>query len=214
MEEFFSPSRMNPYLVRADYVEGLATDLYIWNTEISASLWKNLSHLEVALRNRISKQLEIRYLKLGLSEQWIFDPVGELSRGNRKTLEHLNRARSEVLRKGHELNEARVISELPFGFWHILITRRYRNLWPEIADGFPGLQSRNPDTLSFLVGELRTLRNHIGHHHSIIKLDLDKSERQILELSSLISPEFGDWMRKQSEVENLLLLKPSQTTQE
>jgi hypothetical protein len=214
MEKHFSPPRMLAYLLQFGQGEKMAAELYVWNTDISAAFWRDLAFVEVALRNCISRQLEIRYRKLGTNQPWIFDPIGELSIGNRKTMEHLNRAMSQVLFNGRAVSESQVISELPFGFWHLLLSKRFRYLWPEIAEGFLGLETRSPDRLSLLVSDLRTLRNRIGHHHAITKLDLEKNSTQMMELAHLIDPEFGTWVLSQSQVRRLLQYRTSQTTQE
>jgi len=209
LERMFSYERLRQYLEKTFENKAKAEELYVWNNQVSAAMWEQLAFLEVAIRNTISTQLEKRYERLGYSEHWVFDPFGALASSNSKVKDQLRQAELQVLSNGQPLVPSQIISELPFGFWHLLLSKKFRHLCPDIADGFVGLNTRNPTHVSQLLGDLRWFRNRIGHHHSILHINLDEKDTQIRAMSRYIDPEFGNWLEQRSRVRKILLAYPN-----
>ena len=181
----FSDSRIGSYLNHTSGNPLLATMLYDWNTQVSSALWELISYLEVALRNAIDFQLK------DLSEQhWLL-------RLETSTEQRTKRATPE-----------QIISELPFGFWASLISQRYRDLWPDLAGGFKGMPTRNPEKLQELLKSTRELRNRIGHHHRIWALDLNHRLNDLCLLGSYLDPELEALLKTKSRVERILDERP------
>jgi hypothetical protein len=80
------------------------------------------------------------------------------------------------------------MDELPLGFWTIIVSNRLKEIWPDLAAGFKGLESRNSQELSSLLKFFKSFRNQIGHHHVIILLDLQVIEMKLMRLAHLIDP--------------------------
>ena len=209
LERMFSSERLRQYLESTAGNKEKAEALYVWNNRVSAAMWEQLAFLEVAIRNTISLQLERRYQKLGCSQHWVFDPSGELASSNTKARDQLRQAKNQVLSNGQSLEPSQIISELPFGFWHLLLSKKFRFLWPDIAEGFKGLNTRNPTHVSQLLKDLRWFRNRIGHHHSLLKIDLEAKDAQIREMSYYVDPDFGKWLEQTSQVKKNLLVYPN-----
>jgi hypothetical protein len=67
----FSASRLSLYLKACEGDERKAHELYLWNSEISSAFWELLGHLEVALRNKISSQLQLLETQAGSLDHWL-----------------------------------------------------------------------------------------------------------------------------------------------
>jgi hypothetical protein len=123
-------------------------------------------------------------------------------------LDRIKEAQVRVANNKKEISLDQIVSELPLGFWATLLGRRYRNLWPELASGFLGLEGRDSKELAKFVQQARWLRNRIGHHHRIWNLNLDNYHHGILRILSLIDPEFERWLSSVSTVPELLVHRP------
>ena len=112
--------------------------MYRWNSAITAAFWEPIGHLEVALRNTLDNRLAARHRRLGRSGSWLDDPAQELS--SRARLDIVG-ARDRVRQKGKRASDGQTISELSFGFWRFLITKKLTGLWPDLAGGFRTLRT-------------------------------------------------------------------------
>jgi hypothetical protein len=109
-----------------------------------------MTHLEVALRNTLAERLAARHRRLGRAGSWLDDPEEELS--SRARLD-IAGARDRVRQKGKRASDGQTISELSFGFWRFLVTKKLTGLWPDLASGF----SHAPDR------QLGTVEGRIAH---------------------------------------------------
>ena len=198
----FTEGRFRPYLEACDGGSTRAMELYDWNVRISASLWELLTYLEVALRNRIDERLQLASLT---TDHWTsnLEQLG-LAKDERLKAE-LRKARERIKRNGKALTAGQTVSELPFGFWVAILSRRSRKLWPELATGFRGMPTRKPDELHRLVVVMHGLRNRIGHHHRVWNLDIAAIHADLLKLASFIDIEFGDWLSEKSQIPQRLV---------
>ena len=199
----FTDGRFGPYLDACSGSEAKAIELYDWNVRVSAALWEILTYLEVALRNRIDERLQ---QASSSAAHWTtkLELLG-LSNDSRMKSE-LNKARERIMRKGKDITSGQTVSELPFGFWVAILSRKSRNLWPELASGFRGMPTREPTELHRLVLVMHSLRNRIGHHHRVWNLDIAEIHKDLLTLASFIDLEFGEWLARKSQVPHKLAL--------
>lgn len=135
LERVLGRDRLQMYVEQCGGDLPAAIELYRWNAAISAALWQPLGHLEVAIRNTLGDCLEARQARMNLDGSWLDDPRGELDATARAAI---TAARRRVRQKGKRPSDSQTISELGFGFWRFLITRRHTALWPDLASAFPG----------------------------------------------------------------------------
>lgn len=213
-EKRLSAPRLAHYLTEAGGDTGLATALYEWNAAASAAFWRDLALFEVALRNTLDARMTTRQTLLGRPSHWIFDDARELGRDGlgpgrheqpyRDIAEAIRRVRSN--RKA--VDPGQIISEVSFGFWHQLVSRRQLALWPDLAGGFPNAPRRDQALVREPVARVRTLRNRIGHHHRIWALDLVNRHEDILIVAGYIDPDLRIWIETSSQVPAVLASRP------
>jgi hypothetical protein len=213
-QEHFSRARLTPYLEACRGETERAIKLYEWNARAASTMWESIMHIEVALRNAINARLEARGTARGARSHWIFDERGELGRSFTTNAPHerpyleVNRTLEQLVADGKTPTPGKIISELNFGFWCQLVSRRQTRLWPDLAAAFPYAPTRARQDVALPVNELRQLRNRIGHHHKIFHLDLERHEEQVFLLSGYISPHLREWMVRRSTLQTLLDAKP------
>ncbi len=144
LKRLFSAERLSTYIDHCggDFAE--AVEMYRWNSAITAAFWEPVGHLEVALRNTLDDRLATRHRRLERSGFWLNDPAQEL--GSRARLD-IASARDRVRQKGKRASDGQTISELSFGFWRFLITKKLTALWPDLASGFPDAPDRQLGTI-------------------------------------------------------------------
>ncbi|UXN32780.1 hypothetical protein [Glutamicibacter sp. M10] len=214
-EFHFGAARLKHYLAESHDVQSQAMLLYEWNSDISAAFWGSLGHLEVGLRNAIDRQMNLRHEAKGRSGNWIFDDSRELGRNaGRGQRNHaypyadIDTAISRVRRNRMPIDPGQVISEISFGFWHQMVSKSQMFLWPDLVAAFPYMKGRNQLLASTKVGELRELRNRIGHHHRIWASDLDQKFEDLVALAGYIHPDFGRGIKVESRVPLILSERP------
>ena len=205
-EKHFTSPRLASYLQEFEGNELKAQALYEWNTRTASAFWELISYLEISLRNSIDRRLSETYSTT--DKHWLLVFESETLQKNTTYSKELRNARTRISNQGKEFSPERLISELPFGFWASLISKRYRSLWPDLASGFQGLPTRSPSELQSLIQKIRDLRNRIGHHHKIWHLDLQSYHADILQLAAFIDPNLGIWMRARSRLPCLLDERP------
>lgn len=183
-----------------------ALELYRWNAEISATMWEPIGHLEVALRNALAGRLAARHRRLGRSGSWLDPPQRELT----------DRAQGEVADAGRRvrrnrkhLTDGQIISELGFGFWRFLVSRRNRTtLWPDLATGFPHAPNRRIQTVEEPLERVHAFRNRLAHHHRIWSQPIDDRYNDVLRLAGYIDPVLADWIAANARVHSVLARRP------
>ena len=178
-EKHFSQPRMKHYLDECGNDQDRAKKLYVWNTEISAAFLELLSYLEVALRNCINERMVLR-----------------------------NQAIFRVRKNNKLITTEQIISELPFGFWIAMVSKKQQFLWPDLAAGFPNTPNRNRGNVADLLMSIKSFRNRISHHHRIWNLDLEVKLNEIYTMSNFINSDLSLWIKNMSRVEHLNERKP------
>ena len=100
---------------------------------------------------------------------------------------------------------SRVVSELPFGFWKYLLSKRYESsLWTQcLRHAFPGLQPQRRSLVFSSVHESHVLRNRIAHHEPIFNRDLRADSQRIFSVLEWIDVTPSIWARSLSRVESI-----------
>ncbi|WP_129664692.1 Abi family protein [Phytoactinopolyspora endophytica] len=202
-----SPRRLHGYLAscQGEAIDAIA--LYEWNSQISGAMWESLGHVEVALRNSVADQLELRHGRLSRDGSWLDDPAQELEAKRRNDIA---RARERIWRNNKEPSDGQTISELPFGFWRFLLAKRYATtLWPDLADGFPYAPGRSRTTIEQPVQQLHRLRNGIAHRQRIWTEPLNDRWDDICELLGYIDPALRRWVIFNSRVPSVMSTWPT-----
>src|ERR1700691_2385136 len=144
LQRLFSAEWLSTYVDPCGGDFAAAVEMYRWNSAITAAFWEPIGHLEVALRNTLDVRLAARHRRLERQGSWLDDPAHELSSRARLDIES---ARDRVRQKGKRASDGQTISELSFGFWRFLITKKLTGLWPDLASGFPHAPDRQLGTV-------------------------------------------------------------------
>jgi len=142
-ERHFAHARLQHYLSHTGGDQSAAMELYRWNVAISGAFWQSLAYFEVALRNALDERMGTRHSASGRQGHWVFDDARELGRDaegpghHRQPYKDIAEGIRRVRRNHKPLSAGQIISEVPFGFWHQLISRRQMFLWPDLAGAFP-----------------------------------------------------------------------------
>ena len=214
-EHHFGVARLRHYSAATGGDHDRAQLLYDWNTEISGAFWISLGHFEVSLRNTIDRRLSARHSRLGRTGHWIFDDAHELGRDRFGPNKHeypfadVSTAIARVRKNRKPIDSGQVISEVSFGFWHQLVSKKQTALWPDLAGGFPHAPNRSQGTVHEPVKRLRDLRNRIGHHHRIWSLDIAGRFEDLSAVAGYIDPDLREWIRATSQVPAVLAAKPA-----
>jgi hypothetical protein len=203
--ELLSTERLGTYLAGCEGELGAALQLYRWNAAVSAALWQPLGHLEVAMRNTMSTALAERHHRSGLAGSWLDDVDRSLDGRARSDIAV---ARRRVRQKGKRPSDSQTISELGFGFWRFLITRRHTALWPDLASAFAGAPDRRRETVEDPVARLHELRNRIAHHQRIWNRDLAARYADVLLVAGYLDADLPAWIARSCAVPALLRARP------
>jgi len=210
-----SEPRLRQYLTRTGGNQEQAIELYAWNAQLAAAFFIDLGHLEVALRNALDARMTARHQRLGLPRTWLDDPAGELGRdlsGGRPRHEQPYKdiaiARGRVQKNGKPLDHGQILSETSLGLWHQLVSKRWTNLWPDLAGAFPHAPNRRRETVADPISDLRDLRNRIGHHHRIWPLPCAERHDQLIDVAGYIDPNLRAWIVDTSTVSTLIVNSP------
>lgn len=198
IEDTLSADRFGTYLGWAGGDRNKAVVLYTLNTLLSESLYTPLHMLEVALRNRIHQVMSMAH-----GDTWFDMPEHQ---ANLIQADMIAKARKELAEQGKDDTPARIVAALTFGFWTAMLGKEYENLWQttlkDIAKREDGKGLRRKDFTKSL-GAIRTLRNRLAHHETVLHWDLRKHHANILQLTGWLSPVAADWCKACGRFESL-----------
>ena len=191
-EKVFSQKRMERYY-QAHSDETRAVLHYQCNTELAESFYTCLSVFEVALRNAICRQLEIR---TGRKDWYIlFLTTPGLVKLNR----YITFANKQIADRHEIVTPDKIIAELTLGFWVSLFNSEYEKiLWKDLRKAFPYMAKsiRQRKNISAPLNILRTFRNRIFHNESIC-WNLNRVEQiheNIILVLKWIDKDLADWI--------------------
>ena len=168
----FSSNRLSSYKYDINDTDSIAFERYLFNIEVSKSLYPLLSILEISLRNRINQAIETV-----IKQDWILKELNQqsilLPNEHKKLLD----AKQKLTNKGHKnISKDDLIAELSLGFWIHLCTKRYITaLWHQqgffgiVFADYPNFSEFDKLSKVFPVLQLMLkLRNRVFHHEIII----------------------------------------------
>jgi len=205
LERLFSAERLSTYLAHCGGDFDAAVAMYRWNSAITSAFWEPIGHLEVALRNTLDGRLAARHQRLGRAGSWLDDPGQELS--SRARLD-IAVARDRVRQKGKRASDGQTISELSFGFWRFLITKKLTGLWPDLAGGFPCAPDRQRATVESPLARLHVFRNRLAHHQRVWSQAPEDRYEDLLTVAGYVDPLLHAWIVNMSNVPQVLSTRP------
>jgi hypothetical protein len=197
----FTAPRLSPYQDAAQRDGTHAEDLYRWNLQASEAFFPALSCLEISLRNALDEQLRAKYRR---TDWWAAAPLAYHDAAK------VRRVSDDLLRwKRASPCSDDIASELSFGFWVSLLSRRYdRHLWvPALRKAFP----RYTDTRESLRDSfeaMRLFRNRVMHHEPIHHRHLEADHAKIYDLLGHIETSAAAWLREFDRVPEVLAKRP------
>ena len=165
----FTAQRLSKYVAFNKGNTNQAVEHYKSNLRLAESLYISLSVFEVTLRNALSRELH----SMAGKDDWldVFYSTPELS----DLVPDIDQAKKLIRHRGETVTTDKIISELTFGFWVMLLNSQYeRVLWKSLRKAFPNMpkSDRKRKNVSAPCNSFRKLRNRIFHHEAIC-WDLD-----------------------------------------
>jgi hypothetical protein len=172
-EDIFSAKRMQKYVQACGGDTKRAMTLYRYNLKLSQEMFTLVSCFEVALRNRIDKQMTAH-----LGSDWLRDlvlPGGAFysDRSVEKTKKIILNAYNELYNCG-DYSHSKLLSVMEFGVWKYLFSNvHYRLTGRVLLHSFPNKPRSSAQAQydhNYIFRELNfinSIRNRIAHHEPI-----------------------------------------------
>jgi hypothetical protein len=141
--------------------------------------------LEVLLRNKIHSQMT---KDIG-ADDW-YEKVAFLEPEQNE----IGDAKRAIADRPRPVTPGRVVAELNFGFWVRMFSGQYEKLfWVKHLHKIYAA-SMQPKFLHDKLVQIKTLRNRIAHHETLIKRDAQKDYRDTLKAIGWLSPTVRLWV--------------------
>lgn len=172
-EDIISPDRMRKYILACNNDSKRAMTLYRYNLKLSQEMFTMISCFEVALRNRIDREMKLHY-----GNDWLRDLVlpGGAFFGNPrvdKTYRIIRKAYDGLVRDGI-YSHPKLLSEMEFGIWKYMFNNlQYGLCGRHLLHIFPNKPKSNKfyrvdNSRIFLELDcINNIRNRIAHHEPI-----------------------------------------------
>ncbi len=109
--------------------------------------------------------------------------------------EEIEIAKKAIADRPAPVTPGRVIAELNFGFWVRMYSGQYEKVfWVKHLHKIYAA-SMQPKVLHDRLIQIKTLRNRIAHHETLIKRDVQKDYHDILQAIGWISPTVLAWVK-------------------
>lgn len=180
--------------------------LYCWNGLLCEAFYLPLHFAEIAVRNAINGHLINRF-----GDRWYENRaiIGNLDPKRQADLSELIEA--ETRRHRQKMTCHHLVSEMSFGFWQHLLTKRFnRVIWARgVAVAFPNLpKSMDRQSIHDRIETIRKWRNRIAHHKPIFDRGPSAKYQEILQLTRWICHDLADWLTTASTVQTAIQLRP------
>jgi hypothetical protein len=196
--------RLNKYLSITNNNVRQALRLYILNAKVSAAVMTDLHYVEIALRNKFERELNIKY-----GNDWFKnkDFLRLINEHNRGVLLKAQKNAAKHWPSGQVLPPGKVVAELTFGFWSQLADRKLEHsLWVScLSKSFTWSKAPKRSTFSLQLEKLRKIRNRVAHHEPIFHLDLMDTSRRIFEVGRVLCPMTAKVMNQTSTVQRQIM---------
>jgi abortive infection bacteriophage resistance protein len=181
LEQALSTERLHKYDMWASGDRDTALKLYALNLSISEALYTSLHMLEITLRNAVHNRMSALHGPL-----WFQNPAvihAPQQQGN---------IASALQKLGADASPSQIVAEVTFGFWTGMFDQKNHSIWgQELRPMFNSAIQRK--TVSSRLYDIRSLRNRIAHHESIIHLNLPRTHLEICEILGWLSPDALRW---------------------
>ena len=212
LEAWFSPARM----VRFTHAES-PSDLYVWDARLSKALLEDIGHVEVLLRNFISRRLSTDCERTTGDPCWYEHP--ELYNLNNHFVSSVTKAKCRLSHEGHTVTLDRMTAALSLDVWRFLLTKRLEpTVWKALRarqnGGMPHYPRMRRDTFERDVANLYYMRNRCAHQEHLVCTPLeelalvDSCVKAIWLTAARIDPEAAEWIRSHSRLDSLLFQRP------
>lgn len=198
--------RLDRFLPAAKGSREDAFKLYLWNCLLCESFYLPMHFAEIAVRNAIHSHLMAR-----LGEKWFENRAFVNSLDTRRATDLEDLLTAERKRHGDNLTCHHLVSELSFGFWQHLLTKRFgRLIWgPGIKAAFPNLPNAlDRQAVYDRVEAVRKWRNRIAHHKPIFDHGPSAKLQDTLQLVRWVCHDVADWVTSSASVSAAIDLRP------
>jgi hypothetical protein len=215
VQNWLSEPRLQRYISECHGDEELAFRLYAWNGKVASAFLRDLSDLEVLVRNAFDRAVQEQW---DGPAHWLIDPSSPILvvkwKDDGSDRNHIARdSIASAIDKAGGLGVAtpgKIVAELTFGFWASLVTKvREHDVWtPYVSRAFISPRPERKEVNRRMVA-INGLRNRVAHHEPLINYDLDKMHNRILDLCGWISPEVQEHVRSETSVPALIAERPN-----
>ncbi len=180
--------------------------LYCWNCVLCEAFYLPLHFAEISVRNAINTHLISR-----LGPRWFENRALVGSMDPKRQTDLLNLVKEEEQRHGAAMTCHHLVSELSFGFWQHLLTKRFaRVIWgPGIHAAFPNLPATaGRQDVYNRIEAVRKWRNRIFHHKPVFDRGPSAKHQEIVQLIRWVCDDVADWVIAASNVTASIQLRP------
>jgi hypothetical protein len=212
--DWLSAPRLDRYLNECGGDLDQAFRLYAWNAKVASAFLRDLSDMEILVRNAFDRSVQDHWSGSG---HWLLDPGSPVLvvkwKEDGSDTNHIAREMiSKAIGKAGGLGVAtpgKIVAELMFGFWASLATKaREHDLWtPYVSRAFVSPRPERKEVNARLQA-LNDLRNRVAHHEALINRDLAALHTKILEICGWISPDVRAHIEAETTVPTLLGERP------
>lgn len=198
--------RIDRFLPAASGSRDDAFRLYCWNGLLCEAFYLPLHFAEITVRNAVNSHLIERF-----GDKWFENRaiVGSMDPKRQADLNEL--LNTEKRRHGTKMTCHHLVSELSFGFWQHLLTKRFgRVIWAKgMQDAFPNLpNSLDRQDIHDRVEVVRKWRNRIAHHKPIFDRGPSAKFQDTVQLIRWVCHDVADWVTTASNVTTAIQSRP------
>lgn len=180
--------------------------LYLWNCGLCEAFYLPLHFAEIAVRNAINGHLINRF-----GENWFENRALIGNMDPKRQAEFGELLDAERARHGDKMTCHHLVSEMSFGFWQHLLTKRFgRVVWaPGIKTAFPHLpNSMDRQEVHDRIETVRKWRNRIAHHKPIFDRGPSAKLQETLQLIHWVCHDVATWVTAATKVTVAIQLRP------
>lgn len=199
LERALSDTRLRRYLTDSGGFLDAALSLYERNARIAEAFYRPLQSLEVCLRNHLSSELAARY-----GTNWFRNGGPPL---DLEALERINKAMGDLARAGRASTPGAVVAELNFGFWVLMLSRKYdSNLWRSTFSRafLEGGRRMARQRVHNRMDSIRNFRNRVFHHEPIYHMNPAQMHTDIIQAIAWMCPHTAAWAWEHSRAPYVL----------
>ena len=183
LEQALSPERLYKYDAWAGGDRATALQLYALNLAVSEAFYTSLHMLEVTLRNAVHSRMSALHGPLWFQNPAIIHDAKQ--QGN---------ITSAIQKLGPGSTPGQIVAEVTFGFWTGMFDHKNNALWgPSLRPIFQAAVPLQRKTVAKPLYDIRSLRNRIAHHESIIQLNLPAIHQELCQILGWLSTDALSW---------------------